>query len=63
MKLSKKTKSNDQAVILKMISRDEELQRNQGKFVSKNVAHLNKKKYHRHLQKDGLRKEDRKSVV
>jgi len=57
MKLSKPTKSNDQAVIIKMISRNEELERNQGKFVSKNRAHLNKKKYHRHLQKNGLRKE------
>ena len=57
MKMSKPTKSNDQAVIIKMISRDEELERNQGKFVSKDRPYVNKKKYHRHLQKDGLRKE------
>ena len=57
MKLSKPTKSNDQAVIIKMISRNEELERNQGKFVSKDTPHRNKKKYHRHLQKNDLRKE------
>lgn len=57
MKLSKPTKSNDQSVIIKMISRDDELERNHGKFVPKNVAYVNRKKYHRHLQKNALRRE------
>lgn len=51
MKKSKPTKSNDPAKILKMISRDEELERNDGKWVSKDRPHKNKKKYDRNRDK------------
>ena len=53
MKKSKPTKSNDPAKILKMISRDEELERNDGKWVSKDRPHKNKKKYDRKRDKKG----------
>ena len=47
MKKSKPTKSNDLNKILRMISRDEELERNDGKWVAMNRAYTNKKKYNR----------------
>lgn len=54
MKLSKRTKSNDQGKILKMLSRDEELIRNDGKWVAVNRAFKNKKKYDRKQNKKEL---------
>ena len=45
MKKSKQTKSNEQFKILRMISRDLELERNDGKFVSVTRPFKNKKKY------------------
>lgn len=56
MKLSKRTKSNDQGKILKMLSRDEELIRNDGKWVAVNRAFKNKKKYDRKQNKKELSK-------
>ena len=56
MKLSKPTKSNEQYKILRMISRNEELERNQGKWVAMNRAFKNKKKYNRNDKKKELRK-------
>lgn len=56
MKLSKPTKSNEQYKILRMISRNEELERNQGKWVAMNRAFKNKKKYNRKDKKKELRK-------
>lgn len=47
MKKSKLTKSNDPIKILRMISRDLELERNDGKFVSIDKSFKNKKKYNR----------------
>lgn len=55
MKLSKTTKSNDQGKILKMISRNEELERNQGKWICTNKVHKNKKKYDRKYDKKCFR--------
>ena len=46
MKKSKQTKSNEQFKILRMISRDLELERNDGKFLSKtrkNIIEMIKK--------------------
>lgn len=54
MKLSKRTKSTDQGKILKMISRDEELIRNDGKWVATDKPHKNKKKYDRKRDKKGM---------
>ena len=45
MKKSVRTKSNDPSKILRMISRDEELERNDGKWVAMNRAYKNHKKY------------------
>lgn len=56
MKKSKQTKSNEQFKILRMISRDFELERNDGKFVSVTRAFKNKKKYNRNDKKRELRK-------
>ena len=47
MKKSKRTKSNDPVKILRMISRDLELERNDGKWVAMNRPYKNKKKYDR----------------
>ena len=47
MKKSKLTKSNDPAKILKMVSRDLELERNDGKWVAIDRPWKNKKKYDR----------------
>ena len=57
MKKSKQTKSNEQFKILRMISRDFELERNDGKFVSVTRTFKNKKKYNRNDKKRELRKE------
>ena len=56
MKKSKQTKSNEQFKILRMISRDLELERNDGKFVSITRPFKNKKKYNRNDKKRELRK-------
>ena len=56
MKKSKQTKSNEQFKILRMISRDLELERNDGKFVSVTRPFKNKKKYNRNDEKRELRK-------
>ena len=42
MKKSKRTKSNDPVKILRMISRDLELERNDGKWVAMNRPYKNK---------------------
>ena len=55
MKKSKRTKSNDPAKILRMISRDEELERNDGKWVAMNRVFKDKKKYDRKKMKKDLR--------
>ena len=51
MKKSKRTKSNDPVKILRMIARDEELERNDGKWISMNRIYKNKKKYSRNRSK------------
>ena len=56
MKKSKQTKSNEQFKILRMIARDLELERNDGKFVSITRPFKNKKKYNRNDEKRELRK-------
>lgn len=56
MKKSKQTKSNEQFKILRMIARDFELERNDGKFVSVTKPFKNKKKYNRNDKKRELRK-------
>ena len=45
----------DDSKIIKMLSREEELQRNQGKWVANDKAHKNHKKYDRKGQKRELR--------
>lgn len=55
LKFSKLTKSNDQGKILKMLSREEELSRNQGKWTRTTSIHKNKKKYDRKQNKKSLR--------
>lgn len=57
MKKSKKTKSNEPFKILRMISRDFELERNDGKFVSITRPFKNKKKYNRNDKKRELRRD------
>ena len=56
MRMSRRTKSNDSVKILRMISRDEELIRNDGKFVQMNRTFKNKKKYDRKQSKKELGK-------
>lgn len=56
MKKSKITKSNDPVKILRMISRNEQIERNGGgQFVAVNRIWKNKKKYDRKAFKKGLR--------
>lgn len=55
LKFSKLTKSNDQGKILKMLSREEELSRSQGKWTRTTSIHKNKKKYDRKQNKKSLR--------
>ena len=58
MKKSKLTKSNDPAKILRMIARNEQMERNGGgQFVAVNRVWKNKKKYDRKALKKGLRNE------
>ena len=57
MKKSKQTKSNEPFKILRMISRDFELERNDGKFVSITRPFKNKKKYNRNDKKRELRRD------
>lgn len=57
MKKSRQTKSNNPTKILRMISRDFELERNDGKFVSIDRAFKNKKKYNRTDKKRELRED------
>ena len=57
MRKSKPTKSNDIHKILRMISRDDEMERNGGRWVAMNRAYKDKKKYNRKDKKDELRKE------
>lgn len=57
MKKSKNTKSNEPFKILRMIARDLELERNDGKFVSITRPFKNKKKYNRNDKKRELRKD------
>lgn len=56
MKKSKLTKSNDPIKILRMISRDIQLERNDGKFIATTRAFKNKKKYNRKDDKREFRK-------
>lgn len=56
MNKSKITKSNDPVKILRMISRNEQMERNGGgQFVAVNRIWKNKKKYDRKAYKKGLR--------
>lgn len=56
MKKSKLTKSNDPVKILRMISRNEQMERNGGgQFVAVNRVWKDKKKYDRKTFKKGLR--------
>ena len=57
MKKSKPTKSNDLNKILRQISRDMELERNDGKWVAMNRTYRDKKKYNRKDKKEELRKD------
>jgi hypothetical protein len=58
MRKSRRTKSNSPVKILRMISRDEELERRDGRFQHQQV-YKNKRKYDRHAMKRelGLQKE------
>ena len=52
MKMSKPTKSTEQYKILRMISRDEQFERNGGgQFVSMNRVYKDKSKYNRNDKK------------
>ena len=58
MKKSKPTKSNEQYKILRMLSRDEQFERNGGgQFVAMNRAYKDKSKYDRKDKKRELRKD------
>jgi hypothetical protein len=58
MKKSKPTKSTEQYKILRMISRDEQFERNGGgQFVSMNRVYKDKSKYNRNDNKKELRKD------
>lgn len=58
MKKSKMTKSNDPVKILRMIARNDQMERNGGgQFVAVNRTWKNKKKYDRKTFKKGLRNE------
>ena len=57
MKKSKPTKSTEQYKILRMISRDEQLELFDGKFVSMNKVYKDKSKYNRKNKKKELRNE------
>jgi len=56
MKMSKPTKSTEQYKILRMISRNDQFERNGGgQFVSMNRAYKDKSKYNRNDKKKELR--------
>lgn len=55
MKYCKMTKSNEPHKILRMLSREEEMERNDGKWVAMNKTFKDKKKYDRKENKKDLR--------
>ena len=57
MKYCKMTKSNEPHKILRMLSREEEMERNDGKWVAMNKVFKDKKKYDRKENKKDLRNE------
>ena len=57
MKYCKMTKSNEPHKILRMLSREDEMERNDGKWIAVNKAFKNKKKYDRKENKKDLRAE------
>ena len=57
MKYCKMTKSNEPHKILRMLSREEEMERNDGKWVCMNKVFKDKKKYDRKENKKDLRME------
>ena len=57
MKYCKITKSNEPHKILRMLSREEEMERNDGKWVAMNKMFKDKKKYDRKENKKDLRNE------
>ena len=57
MKYCKITKSNEPHKILRMLSREEEMERNDGKWVAVNKTFKDKKKYDRKENKKDLRME------
>ena len=57
MKYCKVTKSNEPHKILRMLSREEEMERNDGKWVAMNKTFKDKKKYDRKENKKDLRNE------
>lgn len=61
MKLSKPTKSNDQHKVLRMIARNEQLERYDGKWVAMNRKYKDRSKYNRKDAKRELRRDLRGS--
>ena len=61
MKLSKPTKSNSQHKVLRMIARNEQLERFDGKFVAMNRKYRDHSKYNRKDAKRELRRDLRGS--
>ena len=61
MKLSKPTKSNSQYKVLRMIARNEQLERFDGKFVAMNRKYKDRSKYNRKDAKRELRRDLRGS--
>ena len=61
MKLSKPTKSNSQHKVLRMIARNEQLERFDGKFVAMNRKYKDRSKYNRKDAKRELRRDLRGS--
>ena len=57
MKYCKTTKTNEPHKILRMLSREEEMERNDGKWVCMNKTFKDKKKYDRKEKKKDLRNE------
>ena len=57
MKYCKMTKSNEPHKILRMLSREEEMERNDGKWIAMNKVFKDKKKYDRKENKKDLRNE------
>ena len=57
MKYCKITKSNEPHKILRMLSREEEMERNDGKWIAMNKVFKDKKKYDRKEMKKDLRGE------